>query len=58
MAQPLDGQLVVRRGASISLESKANGNPSPTVSWVKLGGGGGGGGGGRGGGDAGWYNSR
>ena len=37
MDEPLKGkQLVVRRGAAISLECKANGNPSPVVTWVKV----------------------
>ncbi len=36
MASPPDGLLVVRRAAAISLECKANGNPTPTVSWVKM----------------------
>ena len=38
MSEPLNGQVVVRKGTTISLECKANGNPAPTVSWIKMGG--------------------
>jgi hypothetical protein len=36
MLEPLNGQVVVRKGTTVSLECKANGNPAPTVTWVKL----------------------
>ncbi len=54
MTQPPNGRLVVQRGASVTMACRANGNPSPVVSWVRLsgdssssvaGGSGGGGGG-------------
>ena len=36
MAEPRNGEVVVRAGTTVLLECKANGNPAPTVSWVKL----------------------
>ena len=36
MVEPINGEVVVRKGTTVSLECKANGNPTPTVSWVKL----------------------
>ena len=36
MREPLSGEVVVREGTTVSLACKANGNPVPTVSWVKF----------------------
>ena len=36
MAEPLNGKVVVRKDTTVSLECRANGNPAPTVQWVKL----------------------
>lgn len=33
--EPTNGEITVRSGASVNLECRANGNPSPTVSWSR-----------------------
>lgn len=37
MAEPANGKVVVRKGTTVSLECRANGNPAPTVAWFKRG---------------------
>ena len=34
--EPASGEVIVRRSTSVSLECKANGNPPPSVTWVKM----------------------
>ena len=36
MREPQSGEVVVREGTTVSLACKANGNPVPAVSWVKV----------------------
>lgn len=35
MPEPSSGKVVVRKDTTVTLECKANGNPSPTVTWTK-----------------------
>jgi len=35
MPEPSSGKIVVRKDTTVTLECKANGNPSPSVSWTK-----------------------
>jgi hypothetical protein len=37
MTEPSSGKVVVRKDTTVTLECKANGNPSPTVTWTKRG---------------------
>ncbi|XP_040581372.1 protein amalgam [Lepeophtheirus salmonis] len=37
MSQPRNGRIVVRKGTSITIECRANGNPTPTVTWTRKG---------------------
>lgn len=36
MSEPRSGNVTVRKGTTVSLECKANGNPTPTVSWTRI----------------------
>ena len=36
MREPATGEVIVRQGTTVSLECKANGNPVPQVSWIKI----------------------
>jgi hypothetical protein len=33
---PSDGNLVVRKGSTITLECEANGNPRPKITWHRM----------------------
>ena len=35
MPEPSSGKVVVRKDTTVTLECKANGNPSPSVTWTK-----------------------
>ncbi len=35
MPEPSSGKVIVRKDTTVTLECKANGNPSPTVTWTK-----------------------
>ncbi|CAB4059531.1 unnamed protein product [Lepeophtheirus salmonis] len=37
MSQPRNGRIVVRKGTSITIECRANGNPTPSVTWTRKG---------------------
>jgi len=36
MPEPTSGKVVVSKDTTVSLECKANGNPTPSVSWTKM----------------------
>ncbi len=36
MPEPSSGKVVVRKDTTVTLECKANGNPSPVVTWYVL----------------------
>ena len=35
-SEPADGNVVVKKGSSVSIKCGASGNPKPTVTWSKL----------------------